>query len=159
MGIATRLGPWLLGTVKETTGTTAGTIRNVGATPCQQFKTVNFNDSNTGTIAFAIPAGSIILSALLYNTTGWGGTTPQFRLLLNNSSIGTQQGAGLNSSPGIQAITFVGGATPVLSNIGTTDGVISYDWGSTPTPPTSGTGVLVIAYVVRNPDGTISPNY
>ena len=32
MGFASHLGPWLLGTVKNTTGTTAGTIRNMGAT-------------------------------------------------------------------------------------------------------------------------------
>ena len=32
MGFATHLGPWLLGTVKDTTGTTAGTVRNTGAT-------------------------------------------------------------------------------------------------------------------------------
>ena len=32
MGFATHLGPWLLGTVKDTTGTTAGTIRNTGCT-------------------------------------------------------------------------------------------------------------------------------
>ena len=32
MAFATRLGPWLLGTVKNTTGTTAGTINNLGAT-------------------------------------------------------------------------------------------------------------------------------
>ena len=30
MGFATHLGPWLLGTVKETTGTTPGTVRNTG---------------------------------------------------------------------------------------------------------------------------------
>jgi len=36
MGFATHLGPWLLGTVKNTTGTTAGTIRNMGATTVAQ---------------------------------------------------------------------------------------------------------------------------
>ena len=30
MGFATHLGPWLLGTVKNTTGTTVGTLQNTG---------------------------------------------------------------------------------------------------------------------------------
>ena len=40
MGIATHLGPWLLGTVKDTSGTTAGTVRNIGATMVTQSVTL-----------------------------------------------------------------------------------------------------------------------
>ena len=36
MGFATHLGPWLLGTVRNTTGTTVGTIENCGATVVSQ---------------------------------------------------------------------------------------------------------------------------
>ena len=36
MGFATHLGPWLLGTIKNTTGTTVGTIENLGATVVSQ---------------------------------------------------------------------------------------------------------------------------
>jgi hypothetical protein len=62
MGFATHLGPWLLGTVKNTTGTTSGTVRNMGATTVAQtipltFQT--FTNSLTGTIG-SIPAGSLI---------------------------------------------------------------------------------------------------
>ena len=46
MGFATHLGPWLLGTVKNTTGTTAGTIRNTGATVVAQPITIGFADIN-----------------------------------------------------------------------------------------------------------------
>ena len=38
MAVATHLGPWMLGTVKDTTGTTAGLIRNVGSTVSTQSK-------------------------------------------------------------------------------------------------------------------------
>jgi hypothetical protein len=36
MGFATHLGPWLLGTIKNTTGTTVGSLENLGATVCSQ---------------------------------------------------------------------------------------------------------------------------
>jgi len=44
MGFATHLGPWLLGTVKNTTGTTAGTIRNMGATTVNQTATMTVSE-------------------------------------------------------------------------------------------------------------------
>ena len=36
MGFASHLGPWRLGTVTDTTGTTAGTISNMGCTVVAQ---------------------------------------------------------------------------------------------------------------------------
>ena len=67
MGFATHLGPWLLGTVKDTTGTTAGSVRNTGATIVAQTNTASFtfaaiNSSLTGT-AFCLPAGALITDA------------------------------------------------------------------------------------------------
>ena len=57
MGFATHLGPWLLGTVKNTTGTTAGTIKNTGCTVVAQSKAVAFGDS-AASLAAALPAGA-----------------------------------------------------------------------------------------------------
>jgi len=51
MGFATHLGPWLLGTVKNTTGTTAGTIRNTGCTSVAQNATVAFNTTAATQVA------------------------------------------------------------------------------------------------------------
>ena len=64
MGFATHLGPWLLGTVKNTTGTTAGTIRNMGATIVAQTYTASASvilASPTAQQMFVIPAGAKIL--------------------------------------------------------------------------------------------------
>ena len=60
MPSAFHLGPWLLGTVKNTQGTTAGTIRNVGATLAAQTVLVpSYNNpyycSPTG---MCLPAGA-----------------------------------------------------------------------------------------------------
>ena len=54
MGFATHLGPWLLGTVKNTTGTTAGSVQNMGGTVVAQTNSTSFgfaaiNSSLTGT--------------------------------------------------------------------------------------------------------------
>ena len=42
MGFATHLGPWLLGTVKNTTGTTAGSVQNMGGTVVAQTNSTSF---------------------------------------------------------------------------------------------------------------------
>ena len=70
MGIASHLGSWLLGTVKNTTGTTAGTVRNMGATIVAQ--TYNLTAAQvaglTGSLG-AIPAGSCITNVQFMTTT------------------------------------------------------------------------------------------
>jgi hypothetical protein len=57
MGFATHLGPWLLGTVKNTTDTAAGTIRNTGATVVVQSNKLSFGDAAAKTL-FTLPAGA-----------------------------------------------------------------------------------------------------
>ena len=64
MGFATHLGPWLLGTVKNTTGTTAGTIRNMGATIVAQTYTAPTSVILATPAAqqmFVLPAGAKIV--------------------------------------------------------------------------------------------------
>ena len=62
MAVATHLGPWMLGTVKDTTGTTAGLIRNVGSTVSTQSKAVLYTDITAGTTAFTIPANGSVFT-------------------------------------------------------------------------------------------------
>jgi hypothetical protein len=150
MGIATRLGPWLLGTVKDTTGTTASTIRNVGAVPVQQTKVINFSDTS-GSTAFALPAGSMISAMQLYTTTPWAGTTPTVRFLINGVQyVGNTN---LPSSTGVTTLSPLSTQVATSLNIGTADALVTYEY---PSVPTAGVGTIVIAYIVRNPDGTIT---
>ena len=155
MGLASHLGPWLLGTVKNTTGTTAGTIRNMGATSVGQMATVASTDS-TATQAFVIPAGSIITNIALYQTTTFtSGTSGTFTVLVNGTSVGAL--AITTGTAGNLAISASTAAMSALwANVGTTqDAIITY----TPATLNAGAGVLLVEYIVRQSDGTYVPTY
>jgi hypothetical protein len=72
MPSAFHLGPWLLGTVKNTKGTTAGTIRNVGATLAAQTVLVpSYNSPNyTTPTGMWLPAGASLLSGSITSVGG-----------------------------------------------------------------------------------------
>jgi len=89
MGFATHLGPWLLGTVKNTTGATSGTIRNLGATVVSQSKAILYTDITAATVAFTIPAGSQILTAQFNTTVAYATTTPTYALFANAVALNT----------------------------------------------------------------------
>lgn len=155
MAVASHLGPWLLGTVKNTTGTTAGTIRNMGFTQVMQTANVAYNDA-AATRAFVLPAGAIIFEIYLYQSgaTFTSGTTGSFTVLLNGTAIGT---AG-SITTGTAGVLGVNPSTPAQTasfiNVGTSDAIITY----TPATLSAGSGVLVITYGVRNSDGTTTSN-
>jgi len=156
MAVATHLGPWLLGTVKDTTGTTAGTIRNIGATPVIQTKAILYTDITAATVAFTIPAGSLIQAATFNTTVAYATTIPTIALFSNGVAINTAA----NSSSAIGSFgTFAIALAPaaaagavLLSNVGTTDAIITFTQANV--TATSGAGVLAISYIVRNADGT-----
>ncbi len=149
MAIATHLGPWLLGTVKNTTGTTAGTIRNTGATVVNQTKTVAVGDA-AATRAFVLPAGSLITGANVYTTTVFDAATT-----ITMSISGTASSAAVTiTTVANHAIAPNAAGTPLFANVGTADAIVTYTLGGS---ATSGAGTLVINYVVRNSDGTFQP--
>jgi hypothetical protein len=155
MGLATHLGPWLLGTVKNTTGTTAGSVRNVGATSVGQSVTINYGDAATST-AFWIPAGSLITSVAFYSATGITGTTPTLTVYVGSTAItGTQS---LTSATAFAAtLPFAAAASGTIVNIGTVDQPIKYTIGGTGL--SAGSGTLLVEYLVRNADGTYVAAY
>jgi hypothetical protein len=140
MAVATRLGPWLLGTVKDTTGTTPGTVRNIGATCVTQ--TVPLVAGTA--VTMMIPAGSLIHSVYAYMSTGAAGTP---NVTLGGTVIGT-----LSTAAGLNGLSVNTTNIGLLINTGSTDAVLSY----TATAATAGT--LAVQYVLRNPDGTTSAN-
>lgn len=158
MGFATHLGPWLLGTVKETTASVTATnaanglVRNTGVTNVTQ----TFNLSGAGgsqTVAgCVIPAGSILTNMQVYVTTAFtAGATLSFQL--NSDAITgavtiTAVGAP-NAGPGADG-TRVG----FWNNTGSVDKVLNAVVGGA---PTGGVGVVVVTYAVRNSDGTSVP--
>ena len=155
MGLASHLGPWLLGTVKNTTGTTAGTIRNMGATTVAQSIPVAYTDVTAGTYAFTLPAGAQILDAQFNTTTAYATTTPTYALFVNGTAINTAANGSVFTNTGIVNLLLgnnsAAGAA-LCANVGTTDAIITFTQANV--TATSGAGVLTVRYVVKQSDGT-----
>ena len=158
MGFATHLGPWLLGTVKNTTGTTAGTIRNMGATVVSQSKAILYTDVTAGTFAFTLPAGSQILTASFNTTVAYATTTPTYALLVNGTAINTAANGSVFTNTGIVNLLLgnnnAAGAV-LCNNVGTSDAIITFTQANV--TATSGAGILTVTYVVKDSDGSANP--
>jgi hypothetical protein len=139
MAIATHLGPWLLGTVKNTTGTTAGTVRNTGATMVTQ--TVPLVAGSAVTVM--LPAGSLIHAVQSLMTTGAAGTP---NVTVGSTVIGT-----LSTAAGFNTLSVTAGAVGTIANVGPVDILLSF------TATAASAGTLVVAYTVRNSDGSTAP--
>ena len=140
MGFASHLGPWRLGTVNNTTGTTAGSVRNMGCTSVTQ--SVALVASSAVTIM--LPAGSIVHDVKTYMTTGASGDPV---VTIGGVNVGTvSTNAGVN--------TLIANATNVatLINVGTTDKLLSC------TATAASAGTLAILYTVRASDGSENPS-
>ena len=140
MGLATHLGPWLLGTVKNTTGTTAGTVRNLGATVVTQSVPLVAGSA----VTLMIPAGSMVHNIQAYMTTGAAGTP---NVTIGGTIVGT-----LSTAAGLNALSVTAANVGTMLNVGSTDAQLSY----TATAATVGT--LSITYTVRLSDGTTASN-
>ena len=152
MGLASHLGPWLLGTVKDTTGTTSGTIRNMGATIVAQSKAVAFGDSSA-TQAFVLPAGALITGMQVITTTAFTATAV-ITLSIGATAISTASTV-TNAGTNAVAVAATVGAAALIANVGSTDAIVTYTVGGTAL--TTGTGILVVQYIVRLSDGSYAP--
>jgi hypothetical protein len=152
MGFATHLGPWLLGTVKNTTGTTAGTVQNTGATIVAQTFNLTAAQVATGSIAAGfIPAGAAITEVQILTTTLFASATTLKVTIagvdVNTASTITSAGT-INVSP---AATF----TPTQANVGSTDAAIVF---TTTGSSVTGAVTVMISYVVRDTNGAMAPS-
>lgn len=165
MGLATRLGPWLLGTVKNTIATVSqsnaqlGLITNLGASTCIQNRAIVFGETTAQTNAFVLPAGSILLNAAVIVTTAFNAGSPTITLFARGTQITsavavTSLATGQISVPlGVNSAA----AGALCANVGTTDALIAFtlvNGGSS-----AGAMTLWLEYAVRNPDGTYVPAY
>jgi hypothetical protein len=150
MGFATHLGPWLLGTVKDTTGTTVGNIRNMGATVVSQSTNVVFG-TLTGN-AFVLPAGAQVTHVTIVTTTVFSAATT-LKLSIGGTDFTTTG-----------TITSVGGVNLNANattpggwlNVGATDAQVTYTMAGTSL--TTGAATVFIMYVVRGSDGAANPS-
>ena len=143
MGATTFTGPIKAGNVLNTTGTTAGTIKNVGFVSMGQ--TAAITQAGTATAyatSIVIPAYSHILNIQFLNTTAWAAT--------NTVSVGTTAAANelvasvamiqgqVSAGPGTDATR-----TALWSNTGATD-IIIYVLS---TNTGAGVGDIVVRYL------------
>ena len=154
MGFATHLGPWLLGTVKNTTGTTAGNVRNMGATVVAQTIPVTFNTftaSLTGTLG-SIPAGSLITGVQIITSADFSSATT-LKITIGGTDVAT---ASTITSAGFIDVTIASTFAALAANVGSTDALITYT--ATGSSLTTGAATVVIQYVVRDSNGNANPS-
>lgn len=149
MGFATHLGPWLLGTVKNTTGTTAGTIRNIGATVVAQEVQVVFG-TLTGT-AFVLPAGALVTDVKVVTSTVFSAATT-CKLSISAVDFTTN---GTVTSVGSVALGANATTPGGWLNVGSTDAIVTYTLAGTAL--TTGAATIIISYAVLASDGTNNP--
>ena len=151
MGFATHLGPWLLGTVKNTTGTTAGTIRNMGATTVIQAAPVVYG-TLTGN-AFVLPAGASVTDVKVVTTTVFSAATT-CKLSIGGVDFTTN---GTITSVGSVALGANATTPGGWLNVGTTqDAIVTYTLAGTSL--TTGAATIVITYAVLGSDGSANPS-
>jgi hypothetical protein len=145
MGFATHLGPWLLGTVKNTTGTTAATTRNTGCTVVSQSKNVVFG-TLTGN-AISVPAGAQIVDVKVVTTEVFSAATTALL------SIGGTAFTTTGTITSVGSVTLAANATTPDGwlNVGSTDTFITYTLAGTAL--TTGAATIIITYAVRDSSG------
>lgn len=151
MGFASHLGPWLLGTVKNTTGTTAGTIRNMGTTIVAQEVNVAYG-TLTGT-AFVLPAGALVTDVKVITTTVFSAATTA------KLSIGGTDFTTTGTITSVGSVSLGANATTPAAwlNVGSTDAIVTYTLAGTSL--TTGAATIVIMYSVQGSDGSANPTY
>jgi len=158
MGFATHLGPWLLGTVKNTTGTTAGTIRNMGATTVAQSAATTVNDTTAVTL-FVIPAGAQITNFFVDITTAYSGTTGNTITIKTDGGTTLATVGGATTTPlavGRATTTLSGTNMATLLNVGTTDMIVQVVYACAGTA-SGGAATVTCQYIVKGSDGAANP--
>ena len=152
MGTTTFTGPIKAGDVLNTTGTTVGSLKNVGTVVTTQSSAVTQATNGTVaglyTTAIVIPAGSQILSIKLYVTTVWDGAAATFNV--GTSATATElavAATATNTGAAVGIVEVLPGTDATRTgrwiDVGTTDVriyVLSTNTGA-------GVGALSVTYV------------
>jgi hypothetical protein len=168
MGIATRLGPWLLGTVKDTTAATAGSVRNVGPTLVSQTKKVVYDGTTTGgaiTQIAVLPAGAQIVDIKVDTVVAFTGSTAANMTLGVSGTVAaywattdiTAQGRAAYTGAAAKLGAWAGAASAAAPDgvgVGATDVLVNAYLTPTVAAVTVGTVQYTVVYAVKNADGT-----
>ena len=152
MGFASHLGPWLLGTVKNTTGTTAGTIRNMGATTVAQVDPVSYADG-AATVACVLPAGAIITGFQFITTTTF---TAASTIVVSVNGVAVNTAATITTGGSYPITTLNTLAVGQQLVVGPSDVFVTYTLSVGAS--SAGAGTLVVEYIVLGSDGAANPS-
>ena len=147
MGIVTFTGPVKAGNVLNTTGTTVGSLKNVGFTEMSQQVAITQSATAASTV-IVIPANSTVIAIDVFVTTAWSSATTTYTLSVGTSATATELVAATNANaigrlslnPGTDATR-----TALWVNVGTTDVQIFVKSGAPDTVP--GAGTIVVRYI------------
>lgn len=171
MGFATHLGPWLLGTVRNTTGSTVGSIENLGATIVSQTFKKNYAgqaaSATTDTLC-VLPAGAQIVDIFVDTLVAFTGSTAANLTIGDGTTANLYWATSDITAQGRLAITnaasklanWAGAATAASPNgagIGATDVKVVATLTPTVAAVTAGTVQYTVMYVVANSNGAQFP--
>ena len=148
MGTTTFSGPIKAGTIKDTTGTTAGTDKaNVGFVLMAQSANVVFGDDGTETVVATLPANSQIFQITVDVTTAFdAGTTNT--LDIGDGSTADKYADAL--AAGAQARVLATSDVSQIGNlidIGTADVDVTVTYNQTGTAATAGAATVTVLYL------------
>ena len=145
MGITTFTGPIKAGNVLNTTGTTPGTVKNVGFVVMAQTASITQAGTATATATgIVIPAYSHIVSIHVLATAAWSGAAST--ISIGTSATSTELvSSGSLATVGLDVLTPGTDATRTAtwSNVGSSDVIIYALSANTGT----GVGDLVVRYI------------
>jgi hypothetical protein len=147
MSITTFTGPVKAGNVLNTTGTTVGSLKNVGFVEMSQQVAIT-QSATAASTTIVIPANSTIIAMDLFVTTVWSSATTTYTVSVGTSATATELVAATNANaigrlalnPGTDATR-----TGLWVNVGTSDVQIYVLSGAPST--TAGAGTLVVRYI------------
>ena len=169
MGFATHLGPWLLGTVRNTTGTTVGTIENCGATVVSQTFKKNYTGTTTAGTTDTIcvlPAGAQIINLYQDTLVAFTGSTAANAQIGDGTTVNKYftttdlTSAGRAASTNGVLANWVGAASAASPNgvgIGPVDVKVVATMTPTVATVTAGTVQYTVVYVVADSNGSQFP--
>jgi hypothetical protein len=147
MGTTTFTGPVKAGDVLNTTGTTVGTLKNVGTLVAAQSAAIT-QSTTAAASGIVIPANSTIISIDLFVTVAWSSATTTYTISVGTSATATELVAATNANAvGVLSLNPGTDATRTGKwlNVGTSDVQIWVDSGLPDTTP--GAGTLVVTYI------------
>ena len=147
MGTTTFTGPVKAGDVLNTTGTTVGTLKNVGTLVAAQSAAIT-QSTTAAASGIVIPANSTITSITLFVTAAWSSATTTYTISVGTSATATELVASTNANAvGVLSLNPGTDATRTGKwiNVGTSDVQIWVDSGAPDTVP--GAGTLVVTYI------------